>query len=74
MLLGTTAEITAGACGDAVKVNFGDVGYYRVEYGPHDLAALTQSLAEMTPEDRVNFLGDRWALVRGRPHRTAFIS
>ena len=63
LLLETTAEAAAGACGDAVKVNFGDVGYYRVEYGPHDLAALTQSLAEMTPEDRVNFLADRWALV-----------
>jgi aminopeptidase N len=63
LLLEASAEIAAGSCGDAIKVNFGDIGYYRVEYGPHDLAALTQSLAGMTPEDRVNFLADRWALV-----------
>ncbi len=63
LLLEASAEIAAGACGEAIKLNLGDIGYYRVEYGPHDLAALTQSLAEMTPEDRVNFLADRWALV-----------
>jgi aminopeptidase N len=63
LLLEGSAEIAAGSCGEPIKVNLGDIGYYRVEYGPHELATLTKSLAAMTPEDRVNFLGDRWALV-----------
>src|SRR5205823_6454148 len=32
MLLDGTAEIAAGRCGDAIKLNLGDVGYYRVRY------------------------------------------
>jgi aminopeptidase N len=74
LLLEGSTEIAAGSCGEAIKVNLGDIGYYRVEYGPHDLAALTKSLAEMTPEDRVNFLSDRWALVRaGRAELPSYL-
>jgi aminopeptidase N len=74
LLLEGSTEIAAGSCGDPIKVNLGDIGYYRVEYGPHDLAALTKSLAEMTPEDRVNFLGDRWALVQaGRAELPSYL-
>jgi aminopeptidase N len=64
LLLDANTEVAGGACGEPIKVNLGDIGYYRVEYGPYDLAALTQSLATMTPEDRVNLLADRWALVQ----------
>ena len=45
MLLDGSAEVPAGACGDAVKVNFGDIGYYRVQYGPNARAALVKALA-----------------------------
>jgi aminopeptidase N len=62
LLLDGSAEIGAGACGDAVKVNFGDIGYYRVEYGPNARAALVKELSKLSPEDRVNFLADGWAL------------
>jgi aminopeptidase N len=64
LLLDGSAEIAAGSCGEAVKVNFGDIGYYRVEYGPISRGALVKSLALMAPEDRVNFLADSWALVQ----------
>jgi aminopeptidase N len=57
-------EIAAGSCGEAIKVNRGDVGYFRVEYGPKSLAALVKSLALMAPEDRVGFVADSWALVQ----------
>jgi aminopeptidase N len=75
LLLDGGAELQAGKCGDAVKVNFGDIGYYRVEYGPKLRAALTQHLAQMTPEDRVNFLADDWAMVQaGRAEPASWLA
>src|SRR4029079_14098136 len=64
VLLQGSADIAAGACGEPVKVNLGDIGYYRVEYGPASGAALARSLAQLAPEDRVNFLADGWAMVQ----------
>src|SRR5271154_5861683 len=64
LLLEGNAEIPAESCGEAVKVNLGDVGYYRVEYGPISRAVLAKSLALMRPEDRVNFIADSWAMVQ----------
>jgi len=63
VLLDGSAEIDAGACGEAVKVNFGDIGYYRVEYGPNARAALVKAFSRLSAEDRVNFLADSWVLV-----------
>jgi aminopeptidase N len=57
------AEIDAGACGEPVKLNLGDVGYYRVEYDAVSRAALVRSLGAMAAADRVNLLADTWALV-----------
>src|SRR3954468_24826403 len=51
LLLQGSAEIPAGSCGEPIKVNLGDIGYYRVEYGPNSRAALAKSLTGMTPED-----------------------
>jgi aminopeptidase N len=64
LLLNGSAGIAAGSCGAAIKVNLGDVGYYRVEYGPSSRAALAKSLALMAPEDRLNFIADSWALLQ----------
>jgi aminopeptidase N len=64
LLSETSTEIPAGSCGEAVKVNLGDVGYCRVEYGPKSLKALAESLALMTPMDRLGFIADSWALVQ----------
>ncbi|WP_244549081.1 M1 family metallopeptidase [Bradyrhizobium canariense] len=75
ILLDGSAEIAAGSCGDPVKVNLGDVGYYRVEYGPRSREALAKSLTTMTPEDRVNFLADQWALVQaGRTELASYLT
>jgi aminopeptidase N len=75
LLLQGSSDITAGSCGEAVKVNLGDVGYYRTEYGPNSRAALAKSLALMTPDDRVNFLADSWALVQaGRAEPPSYLA
>ena len=75
LLLAGSSEIAAGSCGEAVKVNLGDVGYYRTEYGPVSRAALAKSLALMTPDDRVNFLADSWALVQaGRAEPPSYLA
>ena len=75
LLLAGSAEIAAGRCGEAVKVNLGDVGYYRVEYGLRSQAALAKSLAQMTPEDRVSFIADNWALVQaGRAEPASYLA
>lgn len=63
VLLQGSTEIPARSCGEPVKVNLGDIGYYRVEYGPVIRAALAKSLPRMSAEDRVNFLSDSWAMV-----------
>jgi aminopeptidase N len=75
VLLNGSTEIAAGACGDAIKVNLGDIGYYRVEYGPASRAALAKALPSMSPEDRVNFLADGWAMVQaGRAEPPSYLA
>jgi aminopeptidase N len=64
LLLDGSADIAAGSCGEPIKVNLGDIGYYRVEYGPISHVVLAQALARMTVEDRLNFISDSWALVQ----------
>ncbi len=63
MLLDGTAEIAAGRCGDAIKLNLGDVGYYRVRYDAAMRNALAGGLPGMTSADRINLLNDAWAMV-----------
>jgi aminopeptidase N len=75
LLLDGSAEVAAGRCGEPIKVNLGDIGYYRVDYGSNDRAALVKSLPAMTPEDRVNFLADSWALVQaGRADAPSYLA
>ena len=63
VLLDGTAEIAAGRCGDAIKLNLGDAGYYRVRYDTAMRDALARGLPGMTPADRINLLSDAWAMV-----------
>ncbi|NOJ44501.1 M1 family metallopeptidase [Bradyrhizobium sp. WSM 1791] len=75
VLLRGHAEMPAGSCGEAIKVNLGDIGYYRVEYGPASRAALTKSLPQMSTADRVNFLADSWAMVQaGRAEPPSYLA
>ena len=56
-----------------MKLNFGDVGYYRVEYDAATRAALANSIKQMAPADRINLLSDTWAMVEaGRVPPAAF--
>src|SRR3954468_7848321 len=74
VLLQGVTEIPAGSCGEAIKVNLGDIGYYRVEYGPTSMAALTKALPQMSPSDRVSFLADGWAMVQaGRAEPSSYL-
>jgi aminopeptidase N len=74
LLLQDRHEIAAGRCGEPVKLNLGDIGYYRVEYDALSRAALARSFALMAPADRVNLLADSWALVEaGRAEPSTYL-
>ena len=74
MLLGERDEIVTGRCGEPVKLNLGDVGYYRVEYDAASRAMLAKSMPQMTPADRLNLLADSWALVEsGRAEPVSYL-
>jgi len=51
-------------CGRPVKANFGDTGYYRVEYDQTSRSKLVEGYANLQPSDRVSLLGDQWSLVQ----------
>jgi aminopeptidase N len=75
VLLQGSTEVSGGSCGEAIKVNLGDIGYYRVEYGPASMAALAKALPQMSPSDRVNFLADGWAMVQaGRAEPSSYLA
>ena len=62
-LLREENEIFFGACGEPIKVNFDDSGYYRVEYDAASTSALWKSFAFFNSADRMSLLDDMWALV-----------
>jgi aminopeptidase N len=47
-----------------LKLNVGDVGYYRVQYEDALFAKLLAAAAQLAEADRLNFLNDTWALVQ----------
>jgi aminopeptidase N len=49
-------------CKTAVKVNFGENGYYRTRYDAASLSLLESGFAKLDATDRVNLLGDQFAL------------
>lgn len=75
ILLKSRADVPAGTCGDAIKVNLGDVGYFRVEYGPKNRAALLNAFPQMQVTDRLNIVTDSWALVQaGRTEAPSYLA
>jgi aminopeptidase N len=73
-LLDGAFRIDAGPCSDPLKLNFGDLGYYRVQYDAATQAALAKSIRQMSPADRVNFLADTWASIEaGRLAPASFL-
>jgi aminopeptidase N len=63
VLLDGTAEIDGGPCGEPVKLNLGDVGYYRVQYDRAMSSALAGAVERLGTADRVTLLADGWAMV-----------
>ena len=66
-------EILFGACDEAIKVNFGDAGYYRVAYDAASNSALTKSFALLSAVDRVNLLDDAWAMAEAGADASAYL-
>jgi aminopeptidase N len=62
LLGGTPQTVKFAGCGKPVKANIGDVGYYRVQYDDANLKALSAGYKQMAAADRVNLLGDVWAM------------
>jgi aminopeptidase N len=74
VLLDGPGEIAAGRCGEPIKLNLGDIGYYRVEYDAASRAVLGKSMPLLAPADRVNLLADSWALVEaGRSEPQSYL-
>jgi aminopeptidase N len=58
-----TAELDNIAADRALKLNVKGAGNYRVEYDAPSWNLLVDNLRKLSVEDRVNLLGDSWALV-----------
>jgi aminopeptidase N len=64
VLLDTQDQKTeAGRCDEALSVNAGAVGYYRVQYDADTLAVNTRLFPSAVDGDRIALLDDQWALV-----------
>jgi aminopeptidase N len=71
---GTPTTVRFDGCGAPVKANFGDVGYYRVQYDGDGFKALAASYRQFLPADRVNLVADAWALVQaGRADAQSYL-
>ena len=58
----------------ALKLNAGDVGYYRSEYTPEHFDKLLALSGKLAAADRLNLLGDTWALMlAGRQPATRYL-
>jgi aminopeptidase N len=50
-------------CSKPIQANFGDVGYFRVQYDDAALKALVAAYKTLPAANRVTLLADQWALV-----------
>jgi aminopeptidase N len=63
VVMGRTAQgLPAGRCGEALSLNAGAIGYFRVNYDAATLAANTREFGRLPAADRVVLLDDQWAL------------
>src|SRR5439155_3121528 len=67
-----TFNVSGAPCAPWVFANIDGRGYYRTEYAPEMLRALTPHVEEaLTPPERLSLVGDEWALVRADHHTVA---
>ena len=64
LLGGVATTVPAGRCGEPLRANAGDGGYYRVAYDAATLAANTRAFPTLPVLDRLPLLDDEWAFVR----------
>ncbi len=66
LLDGATGEVVLDAEGPIRWIfgNAGSTGFYRVDHGAGERAALSRNLRELRPEERIALLADEWALLR----------
>ena len=57
-------SVVAGRCDEALSVNAGATGFYRVAYDEPTLATDTRQFARLASGDRIALLDDQWALVQ----------
>jgi hypothetical protein len=73
LLKNTPAAIALPNCFDAVKLNAGDFGYYRVAYEPAWYQKV--KIIGLPPADQLNLLSDTWAMVEaGRASATNYLA
>lgn len=56
------ATLEGVPCGTLIKLNAGDIGYYRVQYSAEMYQQLRAKLQTLSTTDLLNLLGDTWAL------------
>jgi len=70
VLLDGSAEIAAGRCGETIKLNLGDVGYYRVQYECGDAAGAgtfaARDVALRSRQSSGRCLGRLWNRIASR--------
>jgi aminopeptidase N len=54
--------LSFGACDAAIFANSGDTGYFHTQYSPELFAALARRVASLSEADKLNLLGDTWAM------------
>ncbi len=59
----TPVTFALGSCEAPVKLNFGGRGYYHIAYSRPMFERLRSHWNGLSETDRVNFLGDAWAMV-----------
>ncbi len=73
LLQNTPAAIALPNCSDAIKLNAGDVGYYRVSYEPAWYQKVKMN--GLPPADQLDVLSDTWAMVEaGRASSTNYLA
>jgi aminopeptidase N len=65
LMMGQKQTFELPGCSQWVYANAGGRGYYRSDYDAPTLAKMTAELeTSFSPEERIHFLGDEWAMVR----------
>jgi aminopeptidase N len=59
----SSSDFNFSRCDGPIKVNAGDIGFFRVSYEPAFLSELERAVSKLPESDRVNLVTDAWATV-----------